>query len=110
MKHLRRLLLVLLSITLPVYGWASIAVASPCPMQAGSATMKPGGTCCQDTDHAKSGNPCKAGQECQTGALYQPTIAAVLPVVPRSTVIATLPEPQLAAGDPAFVWRPPRPL
>lgn len=108
-RLLRQTVLVLFSITLPVYGWASVAIASPCPMQMNPSSMK-SGTCCQDADHAKSGNPCKAGQECQTGALYQSMTAAAVPVVPQSTlVVLPVNTPYLAAA-PTAVWRPPRSL
>ena len=107
MRLFFKALLLLLSITLPVYGSASIAIDSPCPMQTDGVKS---GTCCQDTDHAKSGNPCKAGQECQTGALYQSVAALVISVVPQSTHVDSLPAMQLIAAAPTAVWRPPRSL
>ena len=53
---LRRVLLILLSLALPLNGWASISLASPCPMQAVSASVPTAmvdmkGSCC--TEHAK---------------------------------------------------------
>lgn len=105
-RWLRQLLLVLLSLTLPVYGWAAAAIASPCPMQTDHSAMK-ADTCCQDTDHADAGNPCKAGQECQTGALYQAMTAGLVPVVPQSTQVISPAETQLIAAALTAVWRPP---
>lgn len=108
-RWLRQTLLILLSITLPAYGWASIAIASPCPMQMDHSSMK-SGTCCEDTGHAGSDNPCKTGQECQTGALYQAVTAVSMPVVPQSTLVISPAETQHIAAAPAAVWRPPRSL
>lgn len=56
----------------------------------------------------KPGNPCKSGQECQTGALYQAVAASIEPAVPQTQSLIALPNASLVARAPAAVWRPPR--
>ncbi len=114
MLLLRRVLLILLSLALPLNGWASVSLASPCPMQmvstsahAEMADMK--GPCC--TEHAKdqkqTSNPCKSGQECQTGALYFASAPLQTASLPQTSSPVNLPIAQLTARAPAVVWRPP---
>jgi len=114
MFSLRRILVILLSLALPLNGWAAIRLASPCPMQAVSASahaemaeMK--GSCCNEhaKDLNKTSNPCKSGQECQTGTLYFASAPVQTAALPRSTSLVILPVTRLAARMPATVWRPP---
>lgn len=56
----------------------------------------------------KPGNPCKSGQECQTGALYQAVAASIESTVPQIQPIIALPNASVVARAPAAVWRPPR--
>lgn len=110
----RRVLLILLSLALPFNGWASVAVVSPCPMQNGMSGHAPmpemSESCC--VDHGKSidktGNPCKPGQECQTGVLYVSATAPQTPSFPRSSLSAALPTLSRITAAPSSVWRPPR--
>jgi hypothetical protein len=114
MFSLRRVLVILISLALPLNGWASIVVPSLCPMQAVSASvhaemagMK--GPCCTEhgKGHKQTSNPCKSGQECQTGALYFASAPLQTASLPPTSSPVNLPITQLAARAPAVVWRPP---
>jgi hypothetical protein len=110
MRLFRIALLLMLSVILPIYGWASIAVVSPCPMQAAPSPMKSSAICCEGSDHAKSGNACKSGFECQAGSLYQSTAAIIAPAIAQSNLVIPTLKIQIAVNTPASVWRPPRQL
>lgn len=106
----RHLLTLLLAIALPIMGWASVALpaAQPCPMQ---AMMQAGdhADCCADkATLGKTGQPCKMGQECQSGAHALPDVVVSFVPVLNASPRVTLPEPFLAHSGPAGVWRPPR--
>jgi hypothetical protein len=107
-----RYLLALIILTLPFNGWAGARVAEPCPMAASAmadhtTTHAP---CCEED--AKPGkalsDPCKPGQQCQSGAVYfaspfapaTPAPLAAQPVLPLDL--------HIAATAPPGVWRPPR--
>lgn len=66
--------------------------------------------CCKE--NAKPGkpmsDPCKPGQECQTGAMYFVTPFSSAAPVPLADQPAQLPDSQIAATAPPGVWRPPR--
>jgi len=112
----RSLLTLLLALTLPFTAWAGVALpAQPCPMQAMmvatvSATAQAEGKmdCCADAaTAAKTGKPCKVGQECPSGTQAQPVVAiAAAPVLNTSPRIPTA-QPFAASTGPTGVWRPP---
>jgi len=111
---MRTLLIALLCVALPFAAGARAldAIKIPCPMQQAHQDMAPSaqlaaGTCCNDADTtAKTGKPCKAGQECQAS----PAAALLLPAVTSAPslsfpIAATAPiAPRL---HPAGIWRPP---
>jgi hypothetical protein len=108
MQQLRLFLLLLLTITLPVTGLASVLPAQMCPMQTqmhAATAKKP--ACCVDS--ARHGTPCKAGQACSSNVMSSMPLNAVhMPSVPASgLIIAARNYPALSAA-PASVWRPPR--
>jgi hypothetical protein len=121
-RTLRTLLLLLLSLSLPLYGSAALAVAPPCPMEmaamdrpamdsAEDAAYEGGDAaladCCADAAvRAATGKPCKAGQECQTGSvtLPPPAIGQALPADHGAPPRNALPPPTQGAAD---IWRPP---
>lgn len=110
----RWVVLILLSLALPLNGWASVSIAQPCPMQTMSASAHTGmsgmkGPCCDEhaKDHNKTGNPCKPGQECPTGTLYFSPARLQVTSVTQSSSPVIQPETQLATRVPAVVWRPP---
>ena len=116
MKLSRAFVLLLLSLAVPTYGFASLGAShKPCPMQMhGMAHPAPadaadGMDCCVDLEtFAKTGNPCKAGQDCHAGQMAPLPTAARAPLPASES--AALPWAALApiglTGD-AF-WRPPR--
>lgn len=109
---MRRFFIILLVLLLPLNGWAATRLVEPCPMQMSNAAsfsaMKSG--CCEDHGQAtdKTSNPCKPGQECQTGALH----FTATPVASLEFLTSAQPSirltSQIAAASPAGVWRPPR--
>ena len=111
---MRALLITLLCVTLPFAAVARTmdAIKIPCPMQPAHQAMAPSaqsvaGTCCNDADTtAKTGKPCKAGQECQTSpaaTLLPPAVTSAPSLASRITATAPI-TPKL---HPAGIWRPP---
>jgi hypothetical protein len=115
MRCFRRLIALLLMVTLPAYAWAALGVAEACPMQAmmPMADAAEGGHACCDPADGDYGqpdkpHPCKPGQECKTASLYQPLFPRLAqPVVAAATVVSAV-ESLLLSRDPTGVWRPPR--
>lgn len=117
MRVIRRLIALLLIVTLPAYGWAALALPETCPMQAAPAAQmtEANHACCEAADAANDespqpgkSNPCKPGQQCKTGSFHplQFPSAAQAPVTPD--MIATVAETPVLSRDPAGIWRPPR--
>jgi hypothetical protein len=108
----RRYLLALLVLALPFNGWAVAREPEPCPMKASAMAdhMAMKARCCKDD--VKPGkplsDPCKPGQECQTGAMYFVTPFSPAVAVSLAGQPALLPDSQLASTAPSGVWRPPR--
>lgn len=117
---MRRLLVLVLCLLMPLQGFAAVQVASaPCPMQAMMA-MDSDATgmvdspvdamqdCCNDAaTFERTGQACKTGQACTAPAVWMPPVA-----VPRFEPLAAAapPTPILRArapGAPASLWRPP---
>ncbi|MBN8760227.1 hypothetical protein [Thiobacillus sp. 65-1402] len=114
MRRLRVFLFLLLSIAVPLQGYAHFAQPLvPCPM--GAAAMMAlvdadaAHDCCEDAETAaKTGKTCKSGQPCQTGGQHFSVYTSGL--LPQEPVPATR-FPHIAADmfsfDPAAAWRPP---
>lgn len=117
MRTLKRLTAMLLILALPVYAWAALGVTWVCPMDAvPMAGMTGAGHACCDVakasaesaqDRSDKAHPCKPGQECKAGSLYEPQLSRTgeSPVA-ADGVIAT-PESPVLSRDPTGVWRPP---
>lgn len=115
----RRLLwLLLICIAIPLQGWAATPWhVQPCPMTASAASAETGAVehaethdCCNDAESlARTGQPCKAGQDCPAPPLYTtPDSAAArhAPLPGAAPVWAEL----LAPGRVSVaIWRPPAP-
>lgn len=111
---MRAFIAFLLCLTVAFQGIANAHVfKQPCPMEQGTQAVMLDASaatqdCCNDADTAaKTGKPCKSGQECNlshacTVALLQaPTQApASLGLVPTADLITP-------SFDPSGVWRPP---
>ncbi|APW42914.1 hypothetical protein RS694_10465 [Rhodoferax saidenbachensis] len=83
MRFIRFLLLVLLSLAIPLAGYAGLGVPkAPCPMEMAAMAeqqLNTGmdqvltakmGDCCNDMETLlKTGKPCKVGQDCKIGSL-----------------------------------------
>jgi hypothetical protein len=117
---IRRWILSLLLVVLPLQGMAAaLPATTPCPMEAEMAQVLASGyiaaadlpDCCNDAEtFARTGEPCKPGQDCSVASIAFP--AALLPV--RSEPPALVPVPWLMAIAPpdivALPWRPPASL
>lgn len=116
MRLLRLLTTLLLIVTLPAYAWASLGLSSHCPMeQARGAALADGSDCCDPADPGDSGEgkgsksqPCKAGQECKAGSLYQPRPERVALPAPAAREIPSAVRHLFVSRDSTGVWRPPR--
>ena len=125
MRRFRVFLLLLLSLAIPVHGYAVLDVQrAPCPMRAGmmvaptAAPMSMAGSatpaaqerrdCCNDPDTvSKTGKLCKAGQECKTGGLA-PALLHSAPLLDLACVaIETLPSQPFPQRRRVSIWRPP---
>lgn len=117
MHFIRRLIALLLIVTLPAYAWAALALPEACPMAAAPVGQMgdAGHDCCETVeavDDASSqpakSTPCKPGQQCKTGSFHPPQFlsTAQAPVAPD--MIATVAETPVLSRDPAGIWRPPR--
>jgi hypothetical protein len=115
-------LLLLLSVTLPAHGLATLAVIAPsCPMEQGMqadaaaraqhAHASPDGTCCNDADTAaKTGKLCKGGQDCKAGSLGQLPMHAATVILPVRLVTADGAHPARLDASRTRIWRPPSDL
>ncbi len=121
MKRLRLLLVMLMTVVIPINGFAATPV-SPCPMQAqdASTAMSPDEAasmsaampdCCLDMDsESPNAKLCKPGQSCSVGWLFfaLPTSFNLSPPVGR-IALAHYVSP-LFTGQSATIWHPPRQL
>lgn len=115
---MRALLVLVLSLSIPLQGVAGMLAPtkSACPMehamQAGDmAADDTGASCCNDAaTFAKTGKPCKTGQQCPTVGIFMAATPQV--ATPPASGSRHIP----AAGffvrtfDPSGVWRPPTPV
>ena len=120
-RTVRLMLLMLLSLAIPLTGYAGLGVPKmPCPMemaamaeqqldtsmdQALTAKM---GDCCNDMETLlKTGKPCKVGQDCKIGSLG---LSVHFPSIPesfgRDTYLAGL-QDRVIEPRPIPIWRPP---
>lgn len=116
-RRLHLCLLLLLALTLPLYGLAGSGLPlGACPMQ--THDMHDMGAmqdmdCCDEqhlADGAQSphkGGPCDSGHACKAGSLLQIAVLKAPVIAPR------LPQPSFTLSSPptasgADVWRPPR--
>lgn len=117
MRHLRLILFLLLSLAIPVQGFAQfVPQQTPCPMELGvldlSADTGLMHDCCNDSETAaKTGQPCKTVQPCPSPGQFLPF--AEIEVLPQERAASTR-FPLLAetvfSFDPAAAWRPPAQL
>lgn len=110
---IRLLLIVLLSLALPVNGYAALATVSPyCPMQQDPdvTSMPVGQACCVHHGDSgdKHGQSCECGQMCKTANPFQAVAAKSVffplpqwPPLLQSTI-------RVISFDASGVWRPPR--
>jgi len=117
MKCLRLLLIMVISVAIPVNGFAAAPV-SPCPMQAPDTIAASGDSasadvaemmmdCCEDM-HKQPQGKCKTGQSCSLGGVYfaQPVAFQIFPPV---SGIALAPYASPHFSDPtASIWHPPQ--
>lgn len=117
MRRLRVFLFMLLSIALPLQGYAHFAAPTPpCPMeQMGVLDMADAEAmhdCCNDSETAaKTGKPCKTAQPCQSAVQFLPFSGLDILTQELATSVRF---PHLAdvlfSFDPAATWRPPAQL
>ena len=115
MKLLRLLLVVLISVVIPVNGFAAAPV-SPCPMQAQDATAATTASmsaavddCCLDMDTSSSqGKSCKPGQACSLGGVFF-VLPASFQVFPPVAGVALAHYVSPFFSEPtASIWHPPQ--
>ena len=117
MKCLRLILIMVISVAIPVNGFAAAPV-SPCPMQApdyladisdsAAEVAEMMMDCCEDM-HKQPQGKCKTGQSCSLGGVYfaLPVAFQILPPVSR---IALAPYASPRFSEPATsIWHPPQP-
>ncbi|MGE3296428.1 MAG: hypothetical protein AB7I68_03665 [Porticoccaceae bacterium] len=113
---MRALLIALLCVALPFTAGARTldAIKIPCPMQQNQdmepSAQRAAGPCCNDADTtAKTGKPCKAGQECQTSPAATLLPPIMTPAASLSSRVAAI-APMTPRLQPAGIWRPPAPI
>jgi hypothetical protein len=116
MRRLRVFLFLLLSLGVPLQGYAHVALPELyCPMERMAlAGMEVDAVhdCCVDAEKAtETGKTCKSGQSCQSAGQFFPV--SWLEVLPRNPASSAR-FPHLAdvniSFDPAAAWRPPAQL
>lgn len=117
MRRLRVVLFLLISIALPLQGYAHFVVPKvPCPMEPlammGMADAAAMHDCCNDAETAaKTGKPCKSAQFCQSVGQFLPfTGLEALPLGSTSSTRFPRLASVLFSFDPAATWRPPAQL
>lgn len=121
MRSIRFLLLVLLSLAIPLAGYAGLGVPkAPCPMEMAAiaemqfdtsmdqALTAKIGDCCNDMETLlKTGKTCKVGQDCKIGSqglsVYFPTVP---PSFGKDSFLARLND-RVIAPRTIPIWRPP---
>ncbi len=116
----RLILLCLLSLAIPLQGFAGVQyVDASCPMmqqamqhedlsgQDMADMMDAMGCHTNHDDLGKTGKPCPAGNSCQS---VGPALLCAFPVLPSLTVAQAAPSsvvPRFQSFDPPVLWRPP---
>ena len=115
MKLLRLLLVVLISVVIPVNGFAAVPV-SPCPMQTQDATAATIASmsaavddCCLDMDTPSSqGKSCKPSQACSLGGMLF-VLPASFQIFPPIAGMALAHYVSPFFSEPtASIWHPPQ--
>lgn len=116
MKCLRLILILVISVAIPVNGFAAAPV-SPCPMQAPDYMVDNDHAaaefadmmmdCCEDM-HKQPQGKCKTGQSCSLGGVYfaLPVAFQFYPPVSR-IILATYASPHFSE-PPNSIWHPPQ--
>jgi hypothetical protein len=117
MSHcFRRLIALLLMVTLPAYAAAALSLSGICPMQSTQSTgmADTGHACCEqaDDDHGQPDKQhnCKSGQECNSVSLNLPAFPPIEQSLVVAPTVVSTPESLVLSRDPTGVWRPPRSL
>ena len=120
-RTVRLILLMLLSLSIPLAGYAGLGVPKmPCPMEMDAmAEMQLGadmeqtpvaqmGDCCNDMETLlKTGKTCKVGQDCKIGSLGLSVHFPAIPeVFSKDTHLARLND-RAIEPRPIPIWRPP---
>ncbi len=116
MRLLRLILIAMLCLTLPAYGYVPPMAQDDCASQAAgraAGTAPDGDACCPDMGMSGAGGAdactaaCSVGGTCRTVGVLAPAIGAG-----PSAADAPPPDPgataRIPATDPAAFWRPPR--
>ena len=118
MKCLRILLMLMVSVAIPVNGFAAAPV-SPCPMQAAdyaadasidSASLDHDDMsmdCCEDM-HKQPQGKCKTGQSCSLGGVYFGLPVAFQIFSPVSGIALAHFTPPHLSETTASIWHPPQ--
>ena len=120
-RTVRFLLLMLLSLAIPLAGYAGLGVPKmPCPMEMAAmaeqqlsddmedASATPMGECCNDMETLlKTGKTCKVGQDCKIGSLGLSVHFPAIPeVFSKDTFLGRLND-RAIEPRPIPIWRPP---
>lgn len=120
MKSIRRLIIVLVSIAIPLNSWAAMpAPTTPCPMMQAAAhadelmsadtgldfaemTMD----CCEDSDNPTG--KCKPGQSCSPVGVFVVLGFALNVFPPHATDVRPQYAPPHVSAPSAAIWHPPQ--
>lgn len=117
MKCLRVLLIAVMSVAIPVNGFAAAPV-SPCPMQAPDyvaeasiASASPDDAdmmmdCCKDMQHSQG--KCKPGQSCSLGGIFFALPVAFQFYLPIAGITLAHYTPPYFSEQIASIWHPPQ--
>jgi hypothetical protein len=123
MSALRLITVLVLLLTLPVYGLAGVLQRSCQQEMTASTPVTLAGDCCpgksdpgtsckrlSDSPLGKKGSctACKAGYNCKSPQSYEPAPALVWLVLPARSTVSIDPPALLASHSPDGLWRPPR--
>lgn len=117
MKCLRLLLIMVISVAIPMNGFAAAPV-SPCPMQSPAhlAALDDSATeaaeilmdCCEDM-HKQPQGKCKSGQACSLSGVYF-VLPIAFQIFPPDAGIATAAYTTPRVSEPpTAIWHPPQP-
>lgn len=113
---MKRVLLLILCLAIPLQGFAAVGMLEPpCPMEIPVVGETADGAslhdCCNDADtFAKTGKSCKMDQKCPAGGQYlvfPPAALALAPTAAQRFPPIGLFHPPVT---PTALWRPPTPL